>query len=459
MGARLEAELLARFAARRYDGLADAEAFAQALTADLQDISKDKHMRVGFERGPRGPMPSPHDLPPARLQLGGIRKIEVLEGNVGYLQLVAMAPLPFARAAIGRAFAFLKSTDALIIDNRTNGGGDARTVALYVSHLTEGAPFVIDAFHWRDGSVVEFRTTDVGHRSYGSSKPVFVLTSSATFSGAEALAYELQALKRAVVVGEVTGGGAHPTHHVELGSGFFAGIPAGASVNPITGGNWEGTGVKPDLGVRADQALAAAQNAAREQLAAASGGPRAPRLAQRGSTPAPGAHNLVTNGDFAAGLAPWGVMAFGGGPPRAYPHRFERGKLCVTVHPRDMLVVGWPHVSESHRIAFREGQEYRLSFQASASGPLSLRASVNAGQRLPPYMRLTIADIPLEPKLRSFSVDFVPDVDEPEGGLAFIVTGEGDEGTSDVCFDEVGVTGPSGPCTTSVIPPSGAVRP
>jgi hypothetical protein len=123
-----------------------------------------------------------------------------------------------------------------------------------------------------------------------------------------------------------------------------------------------------------------------------------------------------------------------------------------------MVVVGWPHVSESHRIAFREGQEYRLSFQASASGPLSIRASVNAGQRLPPYMRLTSADIPLEPASQPFSVDFVPDVDEPEGGLAFIVTGEGDDGTSHVCFDEVRITA-SEPRTTSFVPPSGAARP
>src|SRR5262249_10166276 len=146
---------------------------------------------------------------------------------------------------------------------RGNGGGDPNTVALYVSYLSEGEPFVVNRFHWRAGNrVEEFRTTNLGDLAYGAHKPVFVLTSPMTFSGGEEMTYDLQALKRAVVVGEVTGGGGNPGGSVPLGNQFVANIPSGQAVNPITGTSWEGVGVVPDVSTTAATALTKAHELA-----------------------------------------------------------------------------------------------------------------------------------------------------------------------------------------------------
>jgi len=102
-------------------------------------------------------------------------------------------------------------------------------------------------------------------RRFGGDKPVYVLTSAHTFSAAEEFAYDLQALKRVTVVGETTAGGAHPASEGRLGDHFAISVPWGNSINPITGTNWEGVGVVPDVKVSADEALAAALKLLRDR--------------------------------------------------------------------------------------------------------------------------------------------------------------------------------------------------
>ncbi len=115
-------------------------------------------------------------------------------------------------------------------------------------------------------------------RHFGGKKPLFILTSKSTFSAAEALAYDLQALKRAVIVGERTGGGAHPYEYRRIHPHFALDLPEGKSINPITGDNWQGVGVKPDVEVPADQALKRALELARAAItrdrSGAASGPR-----------------------------------------------------------------------------------------------------------------------------------------------------------------------------------------
>jgi len=89
-----------------------------------------------------------------------------------------------------------------------------------------------------------------------------VLTSATTFSGGEALAYDLQALGRATVVGETTRGGAHPSEVVLLTTQIELRLPVARALNPITGGNWEGVGVQPDIPAPATEALEVALEAA-----------------------------------------------------------------------------------------------------------------------------------------------------------------------------------------------------
>jgi C-terminal processing protease CtpA/Prc len=105
--------------------------------------------------------------------------------------------------------------------------------------------------------------------------PAFVLTSPRTFSGAEEFSYNLKSLKRATLVGETTGGGAHPTRGERIDDRFVIAVPFARAINPITRTNWEGTGVEPDTKVPASDALSTAQKLAAEKLASSGSGPRA----------------------------------------------------------------------------------------------------------------------------------------------------------------------------------------
>lgn len=260
LGAKLGASLREKLQSDAYVKATSAAMLAALLTGELQAASKDKHLMVfSSAEPPPTPMagpPPPELVEELRKAHGGIEKVEILEGNVGYLALWGVPILEGAREAVADAFALLHDTRALILDNRRNKGGDPRTVALYLSYLTEGEPFVFNEIHWREGArVEEYATTDLGPLSYGAHKPVYVLASPVTFSGGEGLTYHLQAMKRAVVVGEVTAGGARRAQSRSLGHDFYAMIPHAEARSTITGRNWEGVGVQPDIRVASEQAL------------------------------------------------------------------------------------------------------------------------------------------------------------------------------------------------------------
>jgi hypothetical protein len=269
---KLAQAIRAKRKSNAYKNIVSAPDLARVLTDDLRAIAHDKHLGVTFSvdpvpAGPAGGPPSAERMQQFRKLNGMIPKVEILDGNVGYMRVNGVPPLEAARDAIAAAFAFLQNTDALIIDNRGNGGGDPNTVALYMSYLSEGKPYVVNTFHWRAGDrVEEFRTTELGNLAYGTHRPVFVLTSPATFSAGEELSYDIQAFKRGLIVGEVTGGGANPGGPVPLGHHFVVFIPGAQAVNPVTGTSWEGVGVKPDVAVPASQALETAHKLAIERL-------------------------------------------------------------------------------------------------------------------------------------------------------------------------------------------------
>lgn len=283
VGAKLAAAIQTNLKAKSYDRITGNEEFAKKLTDDLYAVAKDKHLRVNYDTRPmpvmrEGGMPA-EAIALMRKQNGAIPKVEILEGNIGYMRVNAVPPFDYAKDAVAAAFAFLKNTDALIIDNRGNGGGDPRTVAWYMSYLSEGEPYLLNTFHWRNSvRMVESKTTNLAELSYGSQKPVFVLASRQTFSGGEELTYNLQAFKRGVVVGEVTGGGANPGSVLPLGNQFIAFIPSGYPVNAVTQSNWEGVGVKPDVEVKAEQAMSKAYLLALEKLGSSSADARQRRI-------------------------------------------------------------------------------------------------------------------------------------------------------------------------------------
>jgi retinol-binding protein 3 len=442
VASKLEETLLDRLAQGAYDRLQSAGDLAQILTGDLREVAKDKHLGVELRLAP----PAAGEHPP--VTPSGIRKIEVLDGNVGYMELEAVPALERSRSAIAGAFALLESTEALIIDNRNNDGGDPATVAYYVSQLSSGPPFLVTRIHFRnDHRVDELFTTDLAGRSYGTERPVFVLNSSRTFSGGEDLAYNLQALERAKIIGELSGGGAHPTFRVPLGHDLVASIPFARSVNPLTESNWEGTGVIPDVPIPAERALSRAHELAREQVRR-----RRAQLDSDGELPEPAgalearvedppptrAPNQIDNGDFSRGIEPWGVTTWSG--PRAigeHPYRLDGGVLCFSMESGERVLLGWPPETSSYAAALESGVRYGLSFKASLTGSLPVSAHVSVGHRLPPYTAITTAEIALAGSLQSFVVHVQPEYSDDQVGLAFKFAASGSEGQTQICLDDV----------------------
>lgn len=274
VGAKTEKALRKKLRDGGYDSLKYAVGLASALTHDLQKIGRDLHLLVIYGAPP---FPSPDDVPTAddeaitlkRLKASnfGVGTVEKLPGNIGYLRMHSFELAKYADQPISEAMTRLADSAALMIDMRQNGGGEPETVALLSSYLFDKRTHLNDLF-WRAGERTEqFWTNEgVSGSRFGQRKPVYVLTSKYTFSAAEEFSYNLQSLKRAIVVGDVTGGGAHPGAFFRLNGHFSAFIPSGRAINPITKTNWEGTGVKPDVPVSAQTALLVAQKLAIQAL-------------------------------------------------------------------------------------------------------------------------------------------------------------------------------------------------
>ncbi|WP_203292406.1 S41 family peptidase [Maricaulis parjimensis] len=182
--------------------------------------------------------------------------VSVLDGNIGYINLTGFAPLEPAEATARAALDFVAYTDAIIIDLRENGGGAPEMVQYVLSHfLPGGENRLYNTFRSRNGDVQEMHTLSdhpAGHRPH---VPLYVLVSPDSLSAAEALAYHLQAMGRAVIVGEVTAGGGNPGEIFLADSGYSIFIPTATSISPFTGTNWDGTGVQPDLMIEAGNAF------------------------------------------------------------------------------------------------------------------------------------------------------------------------------------------------------------
>lgn len=246
-----------------YEALSDPEAFALAVTGDLQAVSHDKHMRVRAEGVPekaasRRPR-FPRNEEEMRRRNFGFEKVEVLPGNVGYLDLRLFAPAELAGDTVAAAMNFLANTDALVVDLRQNGGGQPEMVQLFCSYLFGPEPVHLNDLYFRprDETRQFWTLASLPGKRY-LDRDVYVLTSRDTFSGAEECAYNLKTQQRASIVGERTGGGANPGGQLPLTAHLAAFVPTGRAINPITGTNWEGTGVEPDVEVPADLALAKA---------------------------------------------------------------------------------------------------------------------------------------------------------------------------------------------------------
>lgn len=246
----------------RWANLTDPQSFADAVTKWLREISGDGHLGLSYSEKVLPEQTGDESFSVAEMEKyygahlnHGIEKIERLPGNIMLLDLRVFPPAAMAGDVFAAVMTIVAQGEALIIDLRKNGGG-SETANLITGYLLDGGKPL--SGHYNRPSDKHSANTSpswVPGRRFGSTKPLYILTSRKTFSAAEAIAYDLQALKRAIIVGEVTGGGAHPFEYRRVHPHFAVDLPEGRSINPITKTNWQDVGVQPDIPVSAEQAL------------------------------------------------------------------------------------------------------------------------------------------------------------------------------------------------------------
>jgi len=262
--ALMAAHIRKRLKSGAYDPITSPADFSDALTTDLYAIHRDPHLLVQYAPSPpaatvdSSPPPDPFKrITDANF---GLRKVEVLDGNIGYLNIRNFwADQVHGKATVWAALQFIVHTNALIIDLRGCGGGSQETVRMICGPFLAHSTHINDVVDRTTDSTTAFWTVPDSTLSPLISMPLYILIGDKTFSAGEEFAYDLQSLGRARIVGERSGGGAHGTYGKEVGHGFVLSIPYCTSINPTTGTNWEGSGVRPDVAIAADNALEEAE--------------------------------------------------------------------------------------------------------------------------------------------------------------------------------------------------------
>jgi C-terminal processing protease CtpA/Prc len=260
------------------------------INEDLLAATGDKHLRLLWHEASEDTGESPQtdeELIAAmremfRVENYGVRRVERLAGNVGLVALTIIPEAATAGEPIAAAMRLIAHTYGLILDLRAARGGAPDGVSFLASYFfPDGETQLSDVIEGPNGPAHQFWTSGYVPGPRYLDRPVFVLVSGATFSGGESLAYDLQALGRVKVVGEVTRGGAHPSAVVSLGDKIELRLPIARTVNPITGTDWEGVGVQPDIAVSADAALETAHNAILDGLIGGTDTPESVRVEAR----------------------------------------------------------------------------------------------------------------------------------------------------------------------------------
>lgn len=272
----MEKYIKSNLSGNKYDEISDPMKFAEELTKDLQSISNDKHIRVIYspeqvknlrEQSQDGDEITPEYIEQLKSENYFFKKVEILNGNIGYIDFRQFAPGEQIKNKVASVMAFVENCDALIFDMRYNGGGDPTGIQVISSYLFGDEPVHLNDLYYRPKDTTEeFWTLKEISGKRMPDVPVYILTSSFTFSGAEEFSYNLKNLKRATIVGETTGGGAHPGGVNIVDKNFVMFVPVGRAINPISKTNWEGTGVSPDIEINSTKALVKAQILALEKI-------------------------------------------------------------------------------------------------------------------------------------------------------------------------------------------------
>ena len=281
---QIEAVLKRRQQEGKYDGITSGYRLAGQLAADIRDIARDRHLKVGYH--PRLALPDDVVAPPPtslaqweerynfleRMVLRNeasreVKQVHRMKHNIGYMKMTSFPDAFLMRERYAEAMDELADTDGLVVDLRENGGGDPQAVALLISYFVDGRTRLNDLWDRDTGKTVQHWTEDkLDGKRYGGKKPVMILVGPGTASAGEDFAYTMQALKRATVVGERTWGGAHPNQAYQLSEHFFAWVPKQRTISPITGTNWEGVGVTPDVAASEESAFAVARKLIRRRI-------------------------------------------------------------------------------------------------------------------------------------------------------------------------------------------------
>jgi hypothetical protein len=273
MGQQLIASLDAHRKQGDYEGITDGVLLAARLTNDLQIVSHDRHLRIEYsadklppeQGGPSAEEEQQYHQELARTNCG-FQRVEILPGNVGYVQFNYFGAPDACSATVATAIKFVVHTDAVIFDIRQNHGGDPAMVALLSSYLFDSPTHLDDLYNRRENKTTQYWTTPDKVTDRLTTQPVYVLTSRMSFSGAEQFCYDLHNLHRAILIGEKTGGAAHPTRNHRIDDHFLIATPEYRYINAITRTDWEGEGVTPDVPAAPWNALTAAEKIALTRL-------------------------------------------------------------------------------------------------------------------------------------------------------------------------------------------------
>lgn len=269
---RVAGVLRTRLADGTYAAFDTEQAFADAVTADTVDSSGDLHLRLRYSARP---LPDAERVPEsgrdpveAAATGHGFARIERLAGNIGLLDIRRFWPLSMSRHAAIAAMHLVADTEALLIDLRSSAGGEPEMVSFLCSYLFDERTHLNDLYFPADHETIEWWTDpDVSPPRFGGTKPIWVLISDTTISAAEEMAYDLQQLGRATLVGQTTVGAANFDYRYRVTDHLMFSVPSGHPVNPVSGTHWEGTGVEPDVPAGAHEAFDVAHRAALDHVA------------------------------------------------------------------------------------------------------------------------------------------------------------------------------------------------
>jgi hypothetical protein len=234
------------------DAVARIEAAAHPFSRHLLLFVDPDGTRVPDDADRGWPAPDPRQV---RRRGGGVGGVHRDADGVVTIELDSLEPIDLAEPQIDAAIALAQGATGVIIDLRRNGGGDPGTVARVAGFVLGHPPTRLATVHARHGAETVWDSDPPPASScVPADVPVAVLTSGATFSSAEALAYHLRVRERITIVGEQTPGAADHVSPFVLTRFVHAQLPVARVVDAVTERNWEGTGVRPDIACDADVA-------------------------------------------------------------------------------------------------------------------------------------------------------------------------------------------------------------